>query len=247
MKIGFAQINPTVGDLKGNAALVLAQYRALVEQGASLVLTPELALTGYPPQDLLFQSGFVDGNLSELAGLAQCIGEAPLIVGYVDFFEGSGRPFRNAAAVLREGKVVAKVFKSLLPTYDVFDEARYFEPAAQVAPIELLGRCIGITHLGRGVPATGVFRGIAAWFARGSRRGTDSQPERIALRHWKTTAASGNALNSCLSAPRAHCVLQLRGCKRPTRVRWQFLALWGRRLAPPVFGGVQIRFAGGRP
>jgi NAD+ synthase (glutamine-hydrolysing) len=145
MKIGIAQINPTVGDLKGNAALVLEQYRALVEQGANLVLTPELALTGYPPQDLLFQSGFVDGNLSELIGLARCVGEAPLVVGYVDFFEGTGRPFRNAAAVLQKGEIVAKVFKSLLPNYDVFDEARYFEPSALVAPVELLGRRIGIT------------------------------------------------------------------------------------------------------
>ena len=145
MKIGFAQINPTVGDLKGNAGLVLAQYRVLVEQGANLVLTPELALTGYPPQDLLFQSGFVEGNLSELEGVAKGIGETPLVVGYVDFFEGVGRPFRNAAAVLQAGKVVARVFKSLLPNYDVFDESRYFEPATRVAPLELLGRKVGIT------------------------------------------------------------------------------------------------------
>jgi NAD+ synthase (glutamine-hydrolysing) len=145
MKIGFAQLNPTVGDLAGNAALVLEKYRALVEAGADLVFTPELALTGYPPQDLLFQSGFVGGNLSELTALAQNIGEKPLVVGFVDLFEGVGRPFRNAAAVLQHGKVVAKVFKSLLPNYDVFDEARYFEPSQTVAPVELLGRKVGIT------------------------------------------------------------------------------------------------------
>lgn len=145
MKIGFAQINPTVGDLKGNAVLVLEQYRSLVEQGADLVLTPELALTGYPPQDLLFQSGFVEGNLSQLNGLARSVGETPLVVGYVDFFEGPGRPFRNAAAVLQQGQIVARVFKALLPNYDVFDEARYFEPSTLVAPLELLNRRIGIT------------------------------------------------------------------------------------------------------
>jgi NAD+ synthase (glutamine-hydrolysing) len=145
MKIGFAQLNPTVGDLAGNAALVLEQYRALVEAGADLVLTPELALTGYPPQDLLFQSGFVSGNLSELSVLAQNIGETPLVVGFVDLFEGTGRPFRNAAALLQQGRIVAKVFKSLLPNYDVFDEARYFEPSQTVAPLELLGRKVGIT------------------------------------------------------------------------------------------------------
>ncbi len=145
MKIGFAQINPTVGDLKGNAALVLEQYRSLVEQGANIVLTPELALTGYPPQDLLFQSGFVEGNLSQLDGLASSVGKTPLVVGYVDFFEGTGKPFRNAAAVLQRGRIVARVFKALLPNYDVFDEARYFEPSTPVAPLELLGRRIGIT------------------------------------------------------------------------------------------------------
>jgi NAD+ synthase (glutamine-hydrolysing) len=145
MKIGFAQLNPTVGDLAGNAALVFDQYGALVEAGAGLVLTPELALTGYPPQDLLFQSGFVAGNLLALNELAQKIGETPLIVGFVDLFEGVGRPFRNAAAVLQHGKIVAKVFKSRLPNYDVFDEARYFEPSQAVAPLSLLGRKVGIT------------------------------------------------------------------------------------------------------
>ena len=145
MKIGFAQINPTVGDLKANCAAVLEAYLTLREAGAALVLTPELALTGYPPQDLLFQSGFVEATLAELHALASKVGETPLVVGYVDFFEGTGRPFRNGAAVLQNGKVLTKVFKSLLPTYDVFDEARYFEPAEGVAPVDLLGRKIGIT------------------------------------------------------------------------------------------------------
>jgi NAD+ synthetase len=145
MKIGFAQINPTIGDLAGNTALVLEHYRALTARGAQMVLTPELALTGYPPQDLLFQAGFVEGNLAKLAELARGVGEAPLIVGYVDVFEGVGRPFRNAAAVLQGGQVVAKVFKTLLPNYDVFYEDRYFEPSGPVAPVELLGRKIGIT------------------------------------------------------------------------------------------------------
>jgi NAD+ synthase (glutamine-hydrolysing) len=145
MKIGFAQINPTVGDLKANSAAVLKAYQTLRDAGASLVLTPELVLTGYPPQDLLFQSGFVQANLSELHALAKEVSDTPLVVGYVDFFEGTGKPFRNGAAVLQHGRVLAKVFKSLLPNYDVFDEARYFEPATNVAPVEILGRKIGIT------------------------------------------------------------------------------------------------------
>ena len=145
MKIGFAQINPTVGDLQANADLVLDSYRTFQATGAQLVLTPELALTGYPPQDLLLQSGFVEATLGALNRLAAAVTDTPLIVGYVDLFEGVGRPFRNGAAVLHNGRIVAKVFKSLLPTYDVFDEARYFEPAASVAPVELLGRKLGIT------------------------------------------------------------------------------------------------------
>ena len=145
MKIGFAQINPTVGDLKGNLEKILAAYRALVAQGAELILTPELAVTGYPPQDLVFKSQFVPLNLKALEKLHAEIGDVPLVTGYVDYNPGPGRPFRNAAAVLQRGQPVRSVFKSLLPTYDVFDEDRYFQPAEAVAPLEICGRRIGIT------------------------------------------------------------------------------------------------------
>jgi len=145
MKIGLAQINPTVGDLKGNFEKILAAYRALVAQGAELILTPELAITGYPPQDLVFKSRFVPLNLEALQALHAEVGEVPLITGYADYNPGPGRPFRNAAAVLQRGQPVRSVFKSLLPTYDVFDEDRYFQPAETVAPVEINGRRIGIT------------------------------------------------------------------------------------------------------
>ncbi|EDY19545.1 NAD+ synthetase [Chthoniobacter flavus Ellin428] len=145
MKIGFAQLNTTVGDLRGNAEKILAAYRDLVKQGAELVLTPELALTGYPPQDLVFKSRFVPLNLEKLDELHRSVGEVPLLVGFIDINHGSGQPFHNAAAVLQRGQPLRKVHKSLLPTYDVFDEDRYFEPAKCVEPIEIAGKKFGVT------------------------------------------------------------------------------------------------------
>ena len=145
MRIGFAQINPTVGDFAGNSAKILAAYSDLVARGAEIVISPELALPGYPPQDLLFKTGFVPGNLSALAEIHRQVGDVPLLVGYVDVNEGHGRPFRNAAAVLERGKPIRKVFKSLLPTYDVFDEARYFHPAENHEPLEIAGVACGVT------------------------------------------------------------------------------------------------------
>src|SRR5205809_4224030 len=129
MKIGFAQINPTVGDLSGNCELIMHAYDRLAAAGAELVLTPELAITGYPPQDLVFKSRFVPENLAILEKLHSRVGDAALLVGFVDRNEGRGKPFRNAAALLERGRPVRKAYKSLLPTYAVCDEARYFEPA----------------------------------------------------------------------------------------------------------------------
>ncbi|MEI6035571.1 MAG: NAD+ synthase [Verrucomicrobiae bacterium] len=144
MKIGIAQINSTVGDFAGNAEKIASAAASLERQGAEIILTPELSLAGYPPQDLVFKSDFVPANLKALEELHAQVGQAAWVVGYVDT-HASGRPFRNAAAVLERGQPIRKVFKSLLPTYDVFDEARYFEPAGSVAPIEIGGRKIGIT------------------------------------------------------------------------------------------------------
>ncbi len=146
MNIGLAQINSTVGDLAGNAGLILAAYRDLVAQGAELVITPELALTGYPPQDLLFVSGFVERNRQQLAQLQEEVGSVPLVVGFVDRNQtGEGKPFFNAAAVLQKNKPMLIAHKRLLPTYDVFDEARYFEPGKEVSLFEVQGKKIGIT------------------------------------------------------------------------------------------------------
>jgi NAD+ synthase (glutamine-hydrolysing) len=147
MKVGIVQINGTVGDFPGNAKRLRDAYRDAVDQGAELVVSAEMSLVGYPPRDLVFKSQFVPKCLQALDFLAGEIGEVPLLVGYVDFneLEAPGKPFRNAAALLRNGEVAAKVFKTLLPTYDVFDERRYFEEASEWEPFDLNGTKIGIT------------------------------------------------------------------------------------------------------
>ena len=145
MKVGLAQINTTVGDLPGNCAKIVAAYRQAVHEGGDIVLTPELAVTGYPPQDLVFKSQFVPLNLEMLDRLHAEVGPAPLVTGFVDRNNGPGAPFRNAAAVLEKGQPVRKVYKSLLPTYDVFDEDRYFEPAIEAEPVQMAGLKCGLT------------------------------------------------------------------------------------------------------
>src|SRR6266704_319330 len=145
MKIGFAQINPTVGDLSGNFEKIIRSYERLAAAGAELVLTPELAIPGYPPQDLVFKSRFVPENLAVLERLHSRVEKAALLVGYVDRNEGRGKPFHNAAALLERGKPIRKAHKSLLPTYDVFDEDRYFEPACHLEPFEVRGKKVGVT------------------------------------------------------------------------------------------------------
>ena len=145
MRIGIAQINPVVGDLAGNYDKILAAYQRLAAKGAELVLAPELALTGYPPQDLVFKSRFVPQNLAFIERLHQSIGNVPLIVGFVDRNEGRGKPFYNAAALLERGQPIRTSYKTLLPTYDVFDEDRYFEPGEGGEIFDLSGKKIGIT------------------------------------------------------------------------------------------------------
>ena len=146
MNIGFAQINTTVGDFRGNLEKILRSYETLSRAGAEIILTPELSLTGHPPQDLLFKSRFVPDNLAVLDEIESRLGEAALIVGFVDNNRAPhGRPFHNAAAVLQRNLPRHVVYKTLLPTYDVFDEARYFEPATTHHPVEIKGHRYGIT------------------------------------------------------------------------------------------------------
>ena len=146
MKIGLLQLNSTVGDFSANQKKLLDGYEKACALGAKFALAPELFLCGYPPRDLLMRDDFVDANLSALNETARNVGAIPLCVGYVDRNpEKPGRALRNSAAVLHNGKVIWRTHKSLLPTYDVFDEDRYFEPARKIEPFVFNGRKIGIT------------------------------------------------------------------------------------------------------
>jgi NAD+ synthase (glutamine-hydrolysing) len=146
MRIGLLQLNATIGAFDKNRARLEEAYAEAVDKGAELVLAPELFLCGYPPRDLLLRADFVERGLQCLETLATSVGDVPLIVGYVDrHAHRPGRALRNAAAVIQNGKILHRVVKSLLPTYDVFDEDRYFEPAEKVAPLVIGGGPVAVT------------------------------------------------------------------------------------------------------
>ncbi len=146
MRIGLAQINPIVGDLAGNSRRILDAYHALVAQGAELVLYPELAVCGYPPRDLLFKKRFVSDVEQATQAIAAQIGRVPAVIGYTEAnLTGKGRAAYNSAAFCLQGKILTSARKCLLPTYDVFDEDRYFEPAREPVIVEFAGTKIGLT------------------------------------------------------------------------------------------------------
>ena len=147
MKIALLQINPTVGDLAGNARLIADAVRTARAGGADLAVTPELALVGYLPRDLLLSAGFVKRAWDTLDALAADLaGHPPVLVGLPEPNPSDqGRPLFNTAALLRDGRVDQRFRKSLLPTYDVFDEDRYFEPFHGAQILELGGRRLGVS------------------------------------------------------------------------------------------------------
>ncbi|MGE9289576.1 MAG: nitrilase-related carbon-nitrogen hydrolase, partial [Puniceicoccales bacterium] len=145
MKIGIAQINTTVGALGPNTEKILRAYRELLEKGAELVLTPELAIAGYPPRDLLLRRRFLSECAARLQEIAAATSEIPLVVGFPEANPGPGRAAFNAAAWCADGKVQKIFRKSLLPTYDVFDEDRYFEPSEPEGPILFQGKRIAVS------------------------------------------------------------------------------------------------------
>jgi NAD+ synthase (glutamine-hydrolysing) len=146
LKVALAQINPTVGDLAGNEAKIHAAYQRGVAAGAEMVLCPELSITGYPPRDLLLKKSFVTRNLETLERLAASTGKTGLMLGYVGKNESQpGRELTNSVALLQNGKIIATRVKTLLPTYDVFDEDRYFEPASKNLPADFNSAKIGLT------------------------------------------------------------------------------------------------------
>ncbi|MEJ2723438.1 MAG: NAD+ synthase [Deltaproteobacteria bacterium] len=146
MKIAVCQINPIIGDFDYNTSLILQGVSRARELGCSLTIFPELSLMGYPPKDLLERPAFVSENLKRIDGLASQIKGTAVLCGYVEKNPASeGKPLINAVAFIRDGKILQKGGKRLLPTYDVFDETRYFEPAPQSLLFQLEGYRIGVT------------------------------------------------------------------------------------------------------
>lgn len=146
MRIGLAQINAIIGDLEGNTAKIIRFIEQGLQQQLDLLVFPELAITGYSPQDLWWEPGFVAGNLHALAQITQAVtGKLVVIVGYG---QPAGEDLFNAAAIIRNQQVIASRYKTLLPNYDVFDERRYFTPAPTIEPVivEIGGEniCLGL-------------------------------------------------------------------------------------------------------
>jgi NAD+ synthase (glutamine-hydrolysing) len=146
MKIALAQINTTVGDINGNRDRVMEVVKKSQAMGADITVFPELCLTGYPPRDLLGLHGFVESNLRAIREIAAQSTSMGIVVGFVDRNpRKEGRNFHNSAAFLADGKIQAIVHKTLLPTYDVFDEDRYFESADGVQLVRFRGKTLGIS------------------------------------------------------------------------------------------------------
>jgi len=143
VRIALGQVDTTVGDLPGNVDLLTAWASRGTEADADVVVFPELAITGYPPEDLVLRPSFVDDNLTALDALAaRTAGGASIVVGFVDRTE---RGIHNAAAVIGDGRVIARYHKIKLPNYGVFDEARTFTPGDAACPIRLADSELGLS------------------------------------------------------------------------------------------------------
>ncbi len=147
MRIALAQVNPTIGDFAGNFRLISEAALQARERGCELVVFPEMVTTGYPPRDLLEERFFVQRNLEGLARLVGSLRGIGVLLGYVERRQPGrpGRRLHNAALLFEDGKVLARARKALLPTYDVFDEARYFEPGRRLTSVSFHGLTLGLT------------------------------------------------------------------------------------------------------
>ena len=143
LRVALAQVNPTVGDLSGNAALIKDYYSRAADAGADVVVFPELAITGYPPEDLLLKPSFVRQNLEIVRDLAKTLKGPAAVIGFVDH-DKAGRLY-NAAAVVAGGRVRGVYHKEELPNYGVFDEKRYFAEGTGLPLFVIRGVQIGVT------------------------------------------------------------------------------------------------------
>ncbi len=143
MRIALGQLNTSVGDLEGNVDRMADWAARATEAAADVVCFPELAITGYPPEDLVLRPAFVEDNLKALAELARRTGEGCAVL--VGFIDRSDRGLHNAAALLREGRISARYHKINLPNYGVFDERRYFVPGRAACEVELGGERVGLS------------------------------------------------------------------------------------------------------
>jgi NAD+ synthase (glutamine-hydrolysing) len=149
VKIALGQLNPTIGEFAANVRMIEEALSRAEAAGAALLVTSELSVTGYPPRDLLERPAFIAGAQRALDQLAARARGTALVVGFPEALapgqSATGRRIANSAALLHQGRVVSVHRKSLLPTYDVFDEWRYFEPATDVDCVEFGGRRLGIS------------------------------------------------------------------------------------------------------
>jgi NAD+ synthase/NAD+ synthase (glutamine-hydrolysing) len=146
MKIALVQINPVIGDFAYNSAQICSWAEKARKKGCDLVVFPELALCGYPPQDLLERPAFITENIKALKKLVSGITGIGVICGHLErHTDSTGKPLHNSASLFENGKTLFTAQKRLLPTYDVFDEARYFEPGRQSQSCQYKGLTLGIT------------------------------------------------------------------------------------------------------
>jgi len=146
MKIAICQIDPIIADLEYNRSLIVQGAKKAKNLQCDLAIFAEMSVVGYPPKDLLEKPSFIKANLECLNKLASQLPDIPIICGYVDRNPKSiGKPLINACAFISKGHIQRKGGKRLLPTYDVFDETRYFEPAASSLVFELNGKVFGVT------------------------------------------------------------------------------------------------------
>src|SRR5512138_1478759 len=145
MRIALGQINPIIGDFAGNAEKIRQMAAKAKNEGCDLIVFPEMSLAGYPPRDLLERRKFVPDSIRYWDTVAESSKGIGIAFGAVSTNEGSGKPFQNSAVFCSDGKVVALGHKMLLPSYDVFDEERHFEPGKSPAVVEFKGKRLGLT------------------------------------------------------------------------------------------------------